>query len=48
MRLRLESGDVVVWGGPARHRYHGVDALAEGNDPLTGPYRYNLTLRKAL
>jgi alkylated DNA repair protein (DNA oxidative demethylase) len=48
MRLRLESGDVVVWGGPARHRYHGVDALAEGNDPLTGSYRYNLTLRKAL
>lgn len=48
MRLRLESGDVVVWGGPARHRYHGVDPLAEGNDPLTGPYRYNLTLRKAL
>ncbi|HWA44843.1 MAG TPA: DNA oxidative demethylase AlkB [Hypericibacter adhaerens] len=48
MRLRLESGDVVVWGGPARHRYHGVDLLAEGSDPLAGPYRYNLTLRKAL
>ena len=48
MRLRLESGDVVVWCGPARHRYHGVDPLAEGSDPLTGPYRYNLTLRKAL
>jgi DNA oxidative demethylase len=48
VRLRLESGDVVVWGGPARHRYHGVDLLAEGSDPLTGPYRFNLTLRKAL
>ena len=48
MRLRLESGDVVVWGGPARHRYHGVAPLAEGSDPLTGAYRYNLTLRKAL
>jgi alkylated DNA repair protein (DNA oxidative demethylase) len=47
-RLRLESGDVVVWGGPARHRYHGIDPLAEGNDPLTGACRYNLTLRKAL
>jgi alkylated DNA repair protein (DNA oxidative demethylase) len=48
VRLRLESGDVVVWGGPSRHRYHGIDPLAEGSDPLTGPYRYNLTLRKAL
>jgi alkylated DNA repair protein (DNA oxidative demethylase) len=47
-RYRLESGDVVVWGGPARHRYHGIDLLDEGNDPLTGIYRYNLTLRKAL
>jgi alkylated DNA repair protein (DNA oxidative demethylase) len=48
MRLRLESGDVVGWGGPSRHRYHGVDPLPEGSDPLTGSYRYNLTLRKAL
>lgn len=48
VRLRLESGDVVVWGGPSRHRYHGIDPLAPGSDPLTGPYRYNLTLRKAL
>ena len=23
-RLRLESGDVAVWGGPARFVYHGV------------------------
>jgi len=48
LRLRLESGDVVVWGGPSRHRYHGIDPLPAGSDPLTGPYRYNLTLRKAL
>jgi len=48
LRLRLESGDVVVWGGPSRHRYHGIDPLPAGSDPQTGPYRYNLTLRKAL
>ena len=23
-RVRLAHGDVVVWGGPARLRYHGV------------------------
>jgi alkylated DNA repair protein (DNA oxidative demethylase) len=46
-RLRLESGDVVVWGGPARLFFHGVDPLAEGEDPLTGGCRYNLTFRKA-
>jgi alkylated DNA repair protein (DNA oxidative demethylase) len=47
-RLRLESGDVVVWGGPARKVFHGIDALPAGVDPLTGGYRYNLTLRRAL
>ena len=29
-RLRLESGDVVVWGGPARFVYHGVAPLKDG------------------
>ena len=47
-RIRLESGDVAVWGGPARLAYHGVDPLAEGNHPLTGRCRLNLTFRKAL
>jgi DNA oxidative demethylase len=47
-RLRLESGDVVVWGGPARRVFHGIDPLPAGAHPLTGPWRYNLTLRKAL
>jgi DNA oxidative demethylase len=46
-RLRLESGDVVVWGGPARLFYHGVAPLAQGTHPLTGPYRINLTFRRA-
>jgi alkylated DNA repair protein (DNA oxidative demethylase) len=47
-RVRLESGDVVVWGGPARLAYHGIAPLADGDHPLTGVTRINLTLRKAL
>jgi alkylated DNA repair protein (DNA oxidative demethylase) len=47
-RIQLESGDVVVWGGPNRLVYHGVAPLAEGDDPLTGQCRINLTFRKAL
>lgn len=46
-RLRLESGDVVVWGGPSRLAFHGVDVLADGEDSLTGRCRINLTLRQA-
>jgi DNA oxidative demethylase len=45
-RLRLESGDIVVWGGPARFIYHGVAPLADGQHPLTGAARINLTFRK--
>jgi alkylated DNA repair protein (DNA oxidative demethylase) len=47
-RFRLESGDVAVWGGPARLAFHGVGPLAEGDHPLTGRSRVNLTFRKAL
>jgi DNA oxidative demethylase len=47
-RVRLESGDVVVWGGPARLAFHGVAALADGDHPLSGRRRINLTFRKAL
>jgi DNA oxidative demethylase len=47
-RIRLESGDVVVWGGPARLAFHGVAPLAEGEHELTGRSRINLTFRKAL
>jgi alkylated DNA repair protein (DNA oxidative demethylase) len=46
-RLPLAHGDVVVWGGPARLRYHGVLPLEEGHHPLTGACRINLTFRKA-
>lgn len=47
-RIPLESGDVVVWGGPARLVFHGVAPLADGAHPLTGRTRFNLTFRKAL
>jgi alkylated DNA repair protein (DNA oxidative demethylase) len=47
-RIGLESGDVVVWGGPDRLVYHGVAPLADGDDPLTSNRRINLTFRKAL
>lgn len=45
-RLWLESGDIAVWGGPARFVYHGVGPLKDGQHPLTGPTRLNLTFRK--
>jgi len=45
-RILLEHGDVVVWGGPSRLRYHGVPPLKPGHHPMTGPYRYNVTFRK--
>jgi DNA oxidative demethylase len=47
-RVRLDSGDIVVWGGLDRLVYHGVASLAEGDDPVAGRCRINLTLRKAL
>jgi alkylated DNA repair protein (DNA oxidative demethylase) len=46
-RVSLAHGDVVVWGGPARLRFHGILPLEEGRHPLTGRHRINLTLRKA-
>jgi alkylated DNA repair protein (DNA oxidative demethylase) len=45
-RLLVESGDVAVWGGPARFVFHGVAPLKEGEHPLTGNARLNLTFRK--
>jgi len=46
-RLPLQHGDVVVWGGPARLRYHGVLPLKDGTHPTLGSYRFNLTFRRA-
>ncbi len=47
-RHPLHHGDVVVWGGAARMTFHGIDELRAGDHPLTGPYRFNLTFRRAL
>jgi alkylated DNA repair protein (DNA oxidative demethylase) len=47
LRLPLRHGDVVVWGGPARLRYHGVAAVRAGHHPRIGAHRINLTFRKA-
>jgi DNA oxidative demethylase len=46
-RYRLEHADVVVWGGPSRLFFHGVAPLADGEHPLLGRKRINLTFRKA-
>jgi len=46
--VMLESGDVVVFGGPARLRYHGVSRIVAGTAPaglgLQG--RFNITFRQ--
>lgn len=49
LRLPLTHGDVVVWGGESRLRYHGVLPLKAGATPAFWPgmYRFNLTFRKA-
>ncbi len=47
IRVPLVHGDVVVWGGPARLRYHGVAPLKDGQHPLLGARRVNLTFRLA-
>ena len=46
-RVALVHGDIVVWGGPARLRFHGVAPLKDGVHPLLGRRRINLTFRRA-
>lgn len=46
-RIMLSHGDVMVWGGADRLRYHGVASLKAGIHPLLGAQRVNLTFRKA-
>lgn len=45
-RYGLQHGDVVVWGGEDRLRFHGVAPMKAGEHPLTGERRLNLTFRK--
>lgn len=39
-KVELHHGDVVVWGGDSRLRYHGVAPVKDGT-------RFNLTFRRA-
>ena len=45
--LKLLSGDVLVFGGPARLAFHGIDrVLPETSTLVPGGGRINLTLRR--
>ena len=46
-KLLLAHGNVLVWGGESRLRYHGVLPLKLGHHPALGEFRINLTFRKA-
>jgi alkylated DNA repair protein (DNA oxidative demethylase) len=46
-RFPLWHGDVLVWGGPSRLVFHGVQPLKNGDHPLLGRRRINLTFRHA-
>ena len=53
--VRLESGDLVVFGGPSRMAYHGVPKVFDGTAPawchdVVGgrPGRVNITVRASL
>lgn len=50
--LTLHSGDVMLFGGPSRLRYHGVKKIRPATAPIAHPVlpeggRINLTLRRA-
>jgi len=46
--VRLDSGDVLVFGGPSRLRYHGLARVLPGTAPVGFPCsgRLNLTFRQ--
>jgi DNA oxidative demethylase len=45
--LKLSSGDVLSFGGPARLAFHGIDRIVPGTSTLVpGGGRINLTLRR--
>lgn len=46
VRVPLAHGDVVVWGGADRMRFHGVLPVPPGRHPRLGECRINLTFRK--
>jgi alkylated DNA repair protein (DNA oxidative demethylase) len=51
--LKLHSGDVFTFGGPARHYFHGIDRIFHGSSTVLAAHRpfaeggrINLTLRR--
>ena len=46
-RVPLFHGDVAVWGGADRLRFHGVAPIRAATHALTGSERINFTLRRA-
>lgn len=46
-KVLLEHGDVVVWGGEDRLRFHGIMPLKGQPHERLGNFRVNLTMRKA-
>jgi len=46
-RIPLLHGDMVVWGGVDRLRFHGVLPIKPGRHPRLGERRINLTFRVA-
>jgi alkylated DNA repair protein (DNA oxidative demethylase) len=46
-RIALLHGDMVVWGGVDRLRFHGVLPIKQGRHPRLGEQRINLTFRVA-
>ena len=46
-RVPLFHGDIVVWGGVDRLRYHGVLPIKDGHHPKLGGQRINFTFRTA-
>ena len=46
-RIPLFHGDIVVWGGVDRLRYHGVLPIKDGHHPKLGEQRINFTFRTA-
>lgn len=46
-RVRLEHGDVAIWGGVDRLRFHGVEPIGAESHPVFGMARINFTFRKA-
>ena len=47
-RVPLSHGDVLVWGGEDRLRYHGVLTVKAAKHLLMGGQRINLTFRKSM